>query len=330
MCRGERPFPLPVWHSWLSGSTSSLAAARFFFLLLSLCLFLLVLIPMTWQKWDTSRLQVKGPVGFDSVFMEDLEPSRDVPWFFRFIILEWSPFDVSAMSFSRFFPGKATALDTAFWQRGFAGMGGCKKPFLEPLHLTCWKFFCSFWLGALGLFGCQDLPLELGTHHCVQVAYEQKLLTQEEQSNWAVTTSLLIVVVVFRSRSILGHENGDSWLVNWCQCCACFPVMQANYHWFKRLLVLLLLVQDQRTPRRIQAGQLALMTLSQTGNRTTCTEDGVEDSWYLWFIAWSEGKSTFENPKWAQKYSLPFRRLRYCWSVCGCMTNSPNICVRHT
>lgn len=276
---------------------------------------------MTWQKWDTSRLQVKGLVGFASV---SISPNYGRPWTKQgrsfhhsdswMVTCRCQCHELLKMIFSR----KSNSSWHSFLTKRFCwnGTGGGvqKNPFLEPLHLSCWKSFAAFdWV--LFLFGCQDLPLDgLGTHHGVQVAYEQKLLTQEEQSNWAVRTSLLIVVVVFRSWSILGHEKGDGWLINWCQCCACFAVMQAI---IDSNACLYCFYSSKISELRAEYKQdswhwwLYLKRETEPLEPLVWAEDGVEDSWYLWFIAWTEGKSTFGNPKWTQKYSLPFRRLRH-------------------
>lgn len=203
--------------------------------------------------------------------MEDLEPSRDVR--FIILILEWSPVDVSAMSFWRwFFPGKATALDTAFWQRGFAGMGigggGAKKPFPGTPAFVLLKVFCSFWLGALPVWMPRSpLGRAWNTSWCPGGLWAETL---NPRGAVQLGSENLIVDRCCGIQVVIHSRSWERWrLVDKLVPMLCLFRCDASYHWFKRLLVLLLLVQDQRTPRRVQAGQLALMTLSQTGNGTT-------------------------------------------------------------
>lgn len=233
MCRGERPFPLPVWHSWLSGSTGSLVAARFFFLL-SLSLFLLVLIPMTWQKWHTSRLQLKGLVGFASV---SISPNYGRPWTKQgrsfhhsdswMVTCRCQCNELLKMILSR----KSNSSWHSFLTKRFCwngnGGGGAKKPFPGTPAFVLLKVFCSFWLGALPVWMPRSpLGRAWNTSWCPGGLWAETLnprgAVQLGSENLIVDRCCGIQVVI-HARSWERWRLVDKLL----QCCACFAVMQA-------------------------------------------------------------------------------------------------------
>lgn len=230
---------------------------------------------MTWQKWDTSRLQVKGLVGFASV---SISPNYGRPWTKQgrsfhhsdswMVTCRCQCHELLKMIFSR----KSNSSWHSFLTKRFCWNGnwggGAKKPFPGTPAFVLLKVFCSFWLGALPVWMPRSpLGRAWNTSWCPGGLWAETL---NPRGAVQLGSENLIVDRCCGIQVVIHSRSWERWrLVDKLVPMLCLFRCDASYHWFKRLLVLLLLVQDQRTPRRVQAGQLALMTLSQTGNGTT-------------------------------------------------------------
>ncbi len=128
-------------------------------------------------------------------------------------------------------------------------------------------------------------------------------------------------VVVFRSWSILGHENGGGWFVNWCQCCACSL-------WWKLSLIKTLACTAFIRPRSANSAQ----NTSRTAGADDFISNGKRNRLYGLTVASKIPFFYWEVYIWEAHFHLEDSEIVEAYlGVSMCISNSANIfCARHS